>query len=491
MKNTKKQKVTTKSRATSTSLAKIKTSKVLAIIIIATVIFAGIFLIYRSMASTMKYSYDNATKKPSGRMFTADSPLNQIIPADVRYRADGQLRIQDAQPPAVTSLLTWSLPIYDVDSTANKSTVFCYVYACDAISSSPVPIPDNPIRQLGNDHHLTVIDNSTRKIYDYWLWKNCFLQPNFINASWCPGSAGVASIDGNGVGGGTNVASLAGGVIRTYEIEQGSIEHAIGFATANTCKGEPIYPALNSDGTTEDQATCIPIGSRIQLDPNVKVDEIPNITKMEKIIAKALQKYGAYADDTSAKFGFGVELDRTGRNVYQNAGAPNGDFFQFKAIPWDKIKILQPQWKDDGSKAYAWGNSTTTPPVVPPTVPPPITPPVVPPTPEPPYTPPPVGNTSSTPPTVPSNLVLRNAFNTSLIVAWGASYDNFVVSGYNIYLNDKLVGKTPFYSFGLTDLRAATTYSVGVSAYDDLGNESAKTTKKFTTSNGCFVIWCW
>ena len=150
MKNTKKQKVTTKSRATSTSLAKIKTSKVLAIIIIATVIFAGIFLIYRSMASTMKYSYDNATKKPSGRMFTADSPLNQLIPADVRYRADGQLRIQDAQPPAVTSLLTWSLPIYDVDSTANKSTVFCYVYACDAISSSPVPIPDNPIRPSPN-----------------------------------------------------------------------------------------------------------------------------------------------------------------------------------------------------------------------------------------------------------------------------------------------------------------------------------------------------
>lgn len=317
-------------------------------------------IVYFSRASSATYTWNPTTGAQSGRLFSSDSPLNQAIPGDVQYRADGQTRIQAAGPPANLSQLTWSVPVFDVDGSAPKVKVFCYVYACDEITNTLVPIPNGVFGQQGSDGHVTIIDHSTRKVYDYWIWKNCDFVINFVAANWCPASAGIASLDGNGVGGGTNVASLAGGMIRTYEVEAGVIDHALTFATGTTCQGTPFYPALYSDGTTTNQSTCMPIGSRIQLDPSVNVDALPGITAFEKMVAKALQKYGAYANDTSLTFGFGMEYDRTGRNVYGRAGLPAGDYSSMTHIPWDRIKMVQPQWNTDGTKAYSWGNVAPT-----------------------------------------------------------------------------------------------------------------------------------
>ena len=328
-------------------------------------------LVLTSRAGSATYTWNPATGAQAGRLFSADSPLNQAIPADVQYRADGQTRIQAAGPPANLSQLTWSVPVFDVDGSSPKVKVFCYVYTCDEITNTLVPIPNGVYGQQGSDGHVTIIDHSTRKVYDYWIWKDCSWVVNFVNANYCPASAGIASLDGYGVGGGTNVAGLAGGMIRTYEVEAGVIDHALTFATGTTCQGVPFYPALYSDGVTINQSTCMPIGSRIQLDPTVNVDALPGITAFEKMVAKALQKYGAYANDTSLTFGFGMEFDRTGRNVYTRAGLPAGDYSSMTHIPWDRIKMIQPQWNTDGTKAYSWGNTAST---VPPVAPVPIAP---------------------------------------------------------------------------------------------------------------------
>ncbi len=317
-------------------------------------------VVYFSRAAGSTYNWNPTTGKITGRMFSADAPINQVIPGDVRYAADGQTRLQAAGTPGALSLLDWAGPIFDTNSSAPQAKIFCWIYACDAITAGTVPVPNGVFPQTGGDHHLAIVDNSTRKLYDFWIWGDCTFRFNLVGANWCPASASVADIDGNGIGATTNVSGIPGG-IRTYEIEQGYIDHALGFATGTTCKRDPYYPATTSDGTNTNQATCMPIGTRWQLDPSVNVDAIPGITAMEKMIAKALQKYGAYAGDTSGIFGFGIELDRTGTKVYQRAGAPDADYFPLSKIPWDKFKMIEPQWNRDGSKAYSWGNAAPPP----------------------------------------------------------------------------------------------------------------------------------
>lgn len=344
-------------------------NKGIALLIGAVLMVAGVALVYFSRASSSTYIYNTATGKASGRLFSADAPINQTIPADIRYKADGPQRVATLSTAAV-SMLEWARPIFDVDASASKVRIWCYLTnpnypsdTCNGLNNRAVPVPNGVFAQRGGDGHLTVIDHSTREIFDYWIWRDCFLIFNPVNASYCPARGNVANIDGNGVGGATNVAGLGGGVIRTYEIEQGHIDHALVFSTSNTCQNVRYYPAQNHDGTHTEN-TCIPIGSRVQLDPSINVDAIAGITSMEKMIAKALQKYGAYCDDTGGIFGFVVEFDRTGRKVYQQAGAPDRDSFFMSNIPWSKLKMVEPQWKTDGSKAYDWGKtaqSTSTP----------------------------------------------------------------------------------------------------------------------------------
>lgn len=483
--------------------------KELLILTVLLFVLGGIYVLY-SRAAIGRYAYNASTNTPSGRLFSDDSPLNQAIPGDVRYLPDGQTRLKAAGLPAASSLLEWSVPVFHADANTPKAVVWCYVYTCDEISKTPVPVPSGVFKQRGGDGHVTIIDTSTRKIYSYWIWKDCTLTWNWIGAQWCPGSAGVASIDGNGVGGGTNVAGLAGGIVRTYEIEQGVIDHALTFSTSTTCKGEPYYPALHSDGTTADQTTCIPIGSRIQLDPSINVDAIPGITQLEKIVARALQKYGAYADDTGGIFGIGVEFDRTGRNVYQKAGASTADYFPYKSIPWDKVKVIEPQWKKDGTKAYAWGASpvatpttsvtptTTTSPVVSGT-PSPVPTTTILPTPTPTTSPNPIvspapNSLDQAPPTQPTNLRPSLVFDWTrgrynLQLTWLKSSDNVGIKDYLVTRNSTVVGPVTTTSFVDTAVEAGTTYNYELRARDTAGNVSTPT--KLSVQGQCFLIWCW
>ena len=462
---------TYKKRISKSKLRKRKTYS--AILLALVLVFIGVIVVYYALAGTTKYSYDSVTKKPSGRPFSADSPINQEVPANIQYLADSNTRLNTITPGANVSLLSWSLPIYDATIDTPKSVVFCTLYLCPDISKAKVPVPADVVKQRGEDGHLTVIDNANRLTYDYALWRDCVLRLNPIQANWCPESGGVNSIDGNAIGGGTNVARLAGsaGVIRTYEIQQGSIDHALVFGTNNTCATDFVIPALGTDGKSTNKANCITIGSRIQLSPNFKTDSIKN--PYQRMIAKALQKYGAYVNDSGTKMGFYTELDRTpNKDVYQKAGVPAGtDYYALNEIPWSNVSIIKPQWNKDGSKSYSWGTGDTgslklttqnTGPVA-----------------------------NNIPPTAPTNVISTATFDTSMFLGWGTSYDIDGVSGYKVYVNDKQVGSTQGLGYYLQGLSRGTSYKISVSSYDSKGAESTKNSVSLTTRNGCFLFACW
>jgi len=87
-------------------------------------------------------------------------------------------------------------------------------------------------------------------------------------------------------------------------------------------------------------------------------------------------------------------------------------------------------------------------------------------------------------PTVPTNLSVNSITENSATLNWTASTDNVGVAQYNVTLNGNFVGSTSNTTYDLTGLVASTTYSVGVSAEDAAGNQSAEATDSFTTLQG-------
>ena len=69
---------------TSTNKRLPKFNKPIAALLVIVLVVIGVALVYLSRAGSSTYSYNATTGKISGRLFSADSPINQVIQADVR-----------------------------------------------------------------------------------------------------------------------------------------------------------------------------------------------------------------------------------------------------------------------------------------------------------------------------------------------------------------------------------------------------------------------
>jgi chitodextrinase len=84
-------------------------------------------------------------------------------------------------------------------------------------------------------------------------------------------------------------------------------------------------------------------------------------------------------------------------------------------------------------------------------------------------------------PGLPTNLAAPTKTHLSATLTWTASTDNVGVTGYNIYRNGAKIGSSVTSSYNSTGLKAGTTYTYSVQAYDAAGNVSAKTTNLTVT----------
>ena len=85
-------------------------------------------------------------------------------------------------------------------------------------------------------------------------------------------------------------------------------------------------------------------------------------------------------------------------------------------------------------------------------------------------------------PTVPTNLKASGITSQSLTLTWNASTDNEKVGGYEVYMNDVLIGKNISTTYDVPGLSASTGYSFAVLAYDTTGNKSARSSKLTVTT---------
>ena len=89
-------------------------------------------------------------------------------------------------------------------------------------------------------------------------------------------------------------------------------------------------------------------------------------------------------------------------------------------------------------------------------------------------------------PAAPSDLKVTEATETTVKVEWKASTDNVGVTGYNVYVDEKLVEtvKEDVLTAELKDLKPDTEYAIEVEAFDVAGNISEKDSIKATTKKG-------
>lgn len=217
-------------------------------------------------------------------------------------------------------------------------TVNSPAWGPDPFGGQTIPLTANYTPSSGSDGAMAVIDRSANKAYGFWQYSWNGGRPQ---TAW----GGVAALDGPGNGDGATGAgvSRAAGVVRAKEIAAGVVNHALVFSTdMGNCSGTFRHPATKTDGRSSSSA-CLPEGARVQLDPSVDLDAIPGITKGEKIIGRALQKYGAInIDNGGARMAFSFEKPTDEADPYPSAGLAS-DYFNMSRIPWNRLRVLR-QW---------------------------------------------------------------------------------------------------------------------------------------------------
>jgi hypothetical protein len=261
---------------------------------------------------------------PFCRWYLADSPFNMPIPAHATIDRESQSmtrRMTESLGAFVISVKRWSVPVYyagtttrryDVRMTESGLTAYRVPIPLDARPSAPFP-PQN------TDGGMAVLDPSTGCEYDFWKARR-------LGRSWNARGVNRLRVDSSGIfkrgdsARGSGFA-LAAGLIRPEELAAGVIRHALVFTLpAPYVKGGgPVPPATESDGDSI-LPGALPEGARVQLDPAFDVSSLAN--RWERIIARALQRYGMYLSDRG---GGGVGLTAQNPQSYRDNPYPWGD----------------------------------------------------------------------------------------------------------------------------------------------------------------------
>ena len=232
----------------------------------------------------------------------------------------------------------WGKAIAYANAVSTLWNVACTLYDCGTSVTFHIPSYAQPT--TGSDHHLIVINPSSNAELDMWL----------ASPSWSAGSRyltnptgwGAICAQGQHCGGAVAAGYDAfGGVVRPEEIAQGHIDHALFFTSPYTRAGYIACPATHTDGVANDP-NALPEGARIQLDPSFNVDAQP-WPRWKKVIAHALQTYGAYLGDTGGSVSFPGEatLNR-GYDAWALAGLSSSSQ-SLADLPWSSFRVIQIQ----------------------------------------------------------------------------------------------------------------------------------------------------
>ena len=239
-----------------------------------------------------------------------------------------------------------------------------------------VPIPDAAFPSLGDDRAMILYNPDTGELIEMWKVRPEPGRPgsdNYYNAPYDPAIGGEyqASFGGripdvkvnngtfpttNGWTSGTAATSISylNTAISVADIEQGAIEHVIALQTIDASHWTDYsWPALRTDGNN---LSPIRQGQRGRFPPGVDFDTYPGLNAIERMICKAIQKYGVVPTDKAGNVvlvgesgSVGLNADGTYTNRWPElrttyAPASQGFYNMLKNIPWNLMEWLPKDW---------------------------------------------------------------------------------------------------------------------------------------------------
>jgi hypothetical protein len=285
------------------------------------------------------YAKGSFWNEPIGRRVRVDPNSSSIVATSIAPYAP-VANLNDSE--------TWGIPLAYSDPASELYDVGCTKYGCDQAVRFRIPRYARP--NFGSDGKLVVVDPSIDSELD--MGRAAYDPPT---DSWTTASRYTTPSDGWGAmcGWGSHCDGVLmsgidqfGGIVRPEEIAQGHIDHALALSVPYWRVTKFVCPAVKTGGGVED-ANAIPEGAHVQL--SLKIDVAAQTwPAWEKVIARALQVYGAYVSDAgSGSFEVRAEsdLDR-GYPMWQlvgiNAGVSTAQ--KLPDIPWGRMRVLKLHW---------------------------------------------------------------------------------------------------------------------------------------------------
>jgi hypothetical protein len=286
------------------------------------------------------YDHTSFWNTPIERGASVDPSSPAMIQASILdYRGKTVINNDDA----------WGIPLAYSDPNSKRYDIGCLKFGCDQQVS--FRIPSYARTSTGSDGSLAVYDGSVNHELD--MWQGTYDQEQDVwSASARTDSVadwGAACPSGQHCGGGGTAAGFLewGGVIRPEEIARGRIPHALVITSPYlrydfiSCPATDIWASQGDQYARDPNA--LPLGAHIQLSPAVDVSKQP-WPQWEKVVARALQVYGAYVADVGRTVALRGEADiNRGYDAWSLVGMPTTPHPSLGNLPWEKFRVLQLQ----------------------------------------------------------------------------------------------------------------------------------------------------
>jgi len=287
------------------------------------------------------------------RPFTATSPWNTPIDANAAVDPNSGALVADFAtsspwPFFTINIQSYSVPVYYVDGSTPLQTVRATVVGGQGFDTgqAQVPIPAGAMPAEGTDQHLSIVNKQTNEEWGMWEAANG-------SSGWTCAVCATADLGGTGIrpptqnppwwmGHGPRACGfpLSAGLITVDEMRQGSIEHALVIAYPHIRSRYYTSPASTAQTTTDLALSTrgVPCGGRMQLDPSLDLDTL-GLSASGKVVARALQKYGAFVGDFSLAMSLYAEASPAAQTVW-NTGLLST--YEIKdQIALNRLRVLQ------------------------------------------------------------------------------------------------------------------------------------------------------
>jgi hypothetical protein len=239
--------------------------------------------------------------------FASTSPWNLPIGTGATFASSADPRTVSLLLPSATPWINagqYSHPIYRATDADPMATVSRPGYPTESYR-----IPASATPAAGTDQHLHVVEPNGRWLHETW-------NTTGTSPTYATGYHVLTDLTGPGMGqGGVRAygGSAIGGLIRRWDLDEGAIRHALALAiTGNQLQSGYVWPATAQDGNAASTYFgSLPMGSYVAIPPTVDVEVLP-ISSAGKVLARALQTYGAYVVDRAGAFTFFAEPTLSG-----------------------------------------------------------------------------------------------------------------------------------------------------------------------------------